>query len=170
MLLEAKIDHNYAPLFLLSLLIIRPENCPARIFYPCLELLGIMFYKSVAETQIQIQIDGPKNYIECDVKRGTIISQKYSFPFHHAAVTYNLTHIIHHCFHSILVVWFEYCLDCLTLGTSLYYTILGMNCTMMICSKSACRSERMLLSYFSLEEVLAIIKLSRAYLGTGWKK
>ena len=37
----------------------------------------------------------------------------------------NLTHIIHQCFHSILVVWFEYCLDCLTLGRSLYYTILG---------------------------------------------
>ena len=28
------------------------------------------------------------------MKRGTIISQKYSFPFYHAAITYNLTHII----------------------------------------------------------------------------
>ena len=38
----------------------------------------------------------------------------------------NLTHIIHHCFHSILVVWFDYCLNCLTLGRSLHYTILGV--------------------------------------------
>ena len=63
-----------------------------------------MFDKSVDETQIQIQIDGPKNYIECYVKREEIVSQKYSFPFHHATITYNLTLII--LFVFIPIFWF----------------------------------------------------------------